>query len=143
MEERGRVIEAGDGLAKVVVMRREACSHCRACDFGRTDRVVVEAGNPVGARAGDEVVLELESARVLGAAFVAYLVPLAFMVVGLYLGGSLARAVGRPGSASLFGIGLGFALLALSYVGVHVYDKRVSPALFRAEITKVVDCARG
>lgn len=141
MEERGRVVETLDSLARVEVIRHEACRHCRACDFGRTDRVVVEATNPIGARVGDEVVLELESSRVLGAALVAYMLPLALMVVGICLGGVLARASGRSESASLFGAILGLGSLALSYVGVYLYDKRVNPNRFRAEITRVLDPA--
>lgn len=141
MEERGRVVETLNDLARVEVVRHEACQHCKACDFGRSDRVVVEAANPIGACVGDEVVLELEGARVLGAAFVAYMVPLALMVVGICLGGALARAAGRPGSASLFGAILGLAFLVLSYGGVYLYDKRVNPSRFRAEITRILDPA--
>ncbi|MEW6229274.1 MAG: SoxR reducing system RseC family protein [Bacillota bacterium] len=138
MEERGRVVETLNDLARVEVVRHEACQHCKACDF---DRVVVEAANPIGACVGDEVVLELAGARVLGAAFVAYMVPLALMVVGICLGGALARAAGRPGSASLFGAILGLAFLVLSYGGVYLYDKRVNPSRFRAEITRILDPA--
>lgn len=138
MEERGRVIEVHGGLARVEVTRHEACRHCKACDFGRTDRVVVEATNRVGARPGDEVALELESSRVLGAAFIAYMVPLLFMVTGIYLGTVLARATGRAASASLFGAVLGLGLLAASYGVVYGYGRRVNPARFRAEITRVL-----
>ncbi|MGE5587812.1 MAG: SoxR reducing system RseC family protein [Clostridia bacterium] len=138
MEERGRVIEVCGGLAKVEVTRHEACRHCKACDFGRSDRVVVEATNNIGARAGDEVTLELESSRVLGAAFVAYMVPLLFMVAGIYLGTILAQAKGRPEAGSLFGAVLGVVLLAASYGIVYAYGRRVNPARFRAEITRVL-----
>ncbi len=138
MEEHGRVVEVQGDLAKVEVTRHEACRHCKACDFGRTDRIVVEATNRVGAQPGDEVALELESSRVLGAAFVAYMIPLLFMVVGIYLGSVLARATGRGGSASLFGAVLGLALLAASYGVVYVYGRRVNPARFQAEITRVL-----
>ncbi len=142
MEEVGRVIETEGGLARVEIVRRDACGHCRACDFGRSDTVVVEAGNPVGARVGDDVALELESGRVLGAAFAAYMVPLFFLMIGLYLGAVLAKAAGRPGSASAYGAVLGLGLLALSYLGLHLYDKRVNPARFRATIARVLTSSR-
>ncbi|MGE5573750.1 MAG: SoxR reducing system RseC family protein [Bacteroidota bacterium] len=138
MEERGKVIEVQGEVARVEVTRHEACRHCKACDFGRTDRIVVEATNRAGARPGDEVELELESSRVLGAAFVAYMVPLLFMVVGIYLGTVLARATGRAGSASLLGAALGLALLGASYGVVYAYGRRVNPAQFRAEVTRVL-----
>lgn len=138
MEERGKVIRVQGEVATVEVTRHEACRHCNACDFGRTDSIVVEATNRAGARPGDEVELELESSRVLGAAFVAYMVPLLFMVVGIYLGTVLARATGRAGSASLFGAVLGLALLGVSYGVVYAYGRRVNPARFRAEVTRVL-----
>lgn len=138
VEERGRVVEVYGGLAKVQVTRHEACRHCKACDFGRTDTVVVEATNRAGARPGDEVELELEGSRVLGAAFIAYMVPLIFMVVGIYLGTVVARALGRGASASLFGAVVGLVLLGLSYGLVYAYGKRVNPERFRAEVTRVI-----
>ncbi|MCR4401852.1 MAG: SoxR reducing system RseC family protein [Firmicutes bacterium] len=138
MEERGRVIEVSGGLAKVEVTRHEACRHCGACGLGRADRMVVEATNAIGARPGDEVALELESSRVLGAAFIAYMIPLFFMMAGIYLGAVLARSAGRSGAASLLGVIFGLALLAASYSLVYTYDRRVNPARFRAEITRIV-----
>ncbi len=138
MEEHGRVVETLGALARVEVIRHEACRHCRACDFGRSERIVVEAANGIGAAVGDEVALEIEGGRVLRAAFVVYMVPLAMMVVGLGAGGFLARAAGHPGSASLFGAVLGLVLLALSYGGVYLYDRRVGPRRLRAEVTRIL-----
>lgn len=139
MEERGNVLEVRHGTAMVEVVRHEACRHCGGCNFGQADRIVVEATDLVGTRAGDHVALELEASRVLGAAFVVYLIPLAFLVLGLYLGTVVAQETGQPESSSIYGAILGLSLLGLAFWGVHSYDRRADPSKYRARITKILN----
>ena len=84
MRETGIVIEASGGICRVSVKRKSACGEncasCKAtCNAGEH---ICEVKNPVGAKVGDEVVLETESQKVLKSAFLVYILPiLAFLTV--------------------------------------------------------------
>lgn len=107
-----------DGTAQVVHVRESACSgdchKCSGCGAAK-EAVLFTAENALGARTGDLVRVESESAPVLKAAMVLYILPLVLFFLGYYLG----ERAGRWGAA---GGGLGFAL----GIGIVVaYDRTV------------------
>ncbi len=79
-----------DGKAELVCQRAGACSgdcsQCGGCTAGR-QWALVTAENPIGAEAGDRVVVETSSAVVLRAAALVYLAPLCLLLLGYFLGG--------------------------------------------------------
>ena len=80
----------GDNRAEVAVRRQSACGHdCSRCGGGCSELMVepeirVIARNIVGAAAGDMVTLESDTAPVLGAAVVVYLVPFLLFFAGYF-----------------------------------------------------------
>lgn len=107
-----------NGTAQVLCLRESACSgdchKCSGCGMAK-EAVVLTAANPIGARRGDLVKVESESAPVLKAAVVLYILPLALFFLGYALGSAL-------GSLGAWIAGLGFAL----GVGIVVlYDRLV------------------
>ena len=119
MEQLVRVKEAyHNGTALVVHIRESACSgdchKCSGCGAAK-EAVLFTADNPIGAEAGDLVKVESETAPVLKAAAVLYVLPLALFFLGYYLGTLL-------GNFGPVVAGLGFAL---GVVGVVVYDRKV------------------
>ena len=119
MEQLVRVKEAySDGTALVVHTRLSACSgdchKCSGCGAAK-ETMLLKAENPIGARSGDLVSLHSESAPVLKAAAVLYVLPLVLFFGGYALGVSLGNHGGLVGSLGfLLGIGL-----------VVLYDRRV------------------
>ena len=119
MEQLVRVKEvSSDGTALVVHLRESACSgdchKCSGCGAAK-EAVLLTADNPIGARRGDLVKVESETAPVLKAAAVLYVLPLALFFLGYYLGT-------LPGSFGALGGCLGFVLgVAL----VVLYDRAV------------------
>jgi len=107
-----------DGTAQVVHVRESACSgdchKCSGCGAAK-ESVLFSADNPLEAAVGDLVRVESESAPVLKAATVLYMIPLGLFFLGYYLG----DVFGGWGAA---GGGLGF-LLGIG--GVVVYDRTV------------------
>jgi sigma-E factor negative regulatory protein RseC len=85
MKERGRVVETAGNVAKVEILRKDECSRCKVCGFGSRDRIVAVATNTIGAKEHDEVEVELEGSQVVRAAAILYLIPLAFLLAGIYL----------------------------------------------------------
>ena len=83
-QEQGIVLETEGSTAKVRVGRHEECGSCGAC--GGAKHVVVEAANPVDAKAGDKVRFEFREENVLTGAFVVFILPLLFGAMGAVIG---------------------------------------------------------
>lgn len=119
MEQRVRVRRVPEaGTAEVVHIRESACSgdchKCSGCGAAK-ETVVFTAHDPIGVRPGDVVLIQSESAPVLGAAAVLYLLPLVLFFVGYGIG-------------AIWGLGalVGCLAFALSIGIAVVYDRTVA-----------------
>jgi sigma-E factor negative regulatory protein RseC len=78
-----------DGTAQVALIRQSACSgdchKCSGCGAAE-QQLLVTARNPIGAKLGEKVRLRSESAPVLKAAVVLYILPLVLFFAGYALG---------------------------------------------------------
>ena len=120
MEQLVRVREAYDnGTARVICVRESACSgdchKCSGCGAAK-ETIVLIANNVIGAKAGDLVKLRSETAPVLKAATVLYVMPLVLFFAGYALG----AALNRSGALS------GCMAFALSIVFIVMYDRRMA-----------------
>ena len=120
MEQLVRVRETfDDGTAMVVHVRESACSgdchKCSGCGAAK-ESILLTADNAIGADVGDLVVLRSETAPVLKAAAVLYMLPMALFFLGYLLGALLWSAGALVG---------GIAFL-LGIVLVVVYDRKVA-----------------
>lgn len=107
-----------DGTAQVLCIRESACSgdchKCSGCGAAK-EAVIFTADNPIGAKTGDFVKVVSETAPVLKAAVVLYIIPLILFFLGYYLGT-------LPGNFGALGGFLGFVLgIAI----VVIYDRLV------------------
>ena len=95
MIESGKVLEADDNIAVVMFKRSTACDKCGACGIlkGQND-VNVSLENSLNAKQGDSVLVELQASNFVGATAIAYLFPLAALIIGFVLGYSIGNAVG-------------------------------------------------
>ncbi len=104
-----------DGTAQVVRIRESACSgdchKCPGCGAAQQTMLFV-ARNRIGAKAGDMVIVSAESAPVLKAAAVLYILPLVLFFAG-YIGGAYLGLSGWLGA-------LGFLI---GIAAVVVYDR--------------------
>lgn len=119
MEQRVKVTRVfPDGTAQVVRIRESACSgdchKCSGCGAAE-QKMLFLAQNAIGARPGDLVIVSAESAPVLKAAAVLYILPLVLFFAG-YIGGMY---LGIPGWLGALGFLLGI-------VAVVVYDRRTA-----------------
>jgi len=124
------VVQSTSGsMAKVRVKRSAMCASCGRCGVlseGASRYITVDALNPVGARPGDVVRLEMESADILTAAFMAYILPLMSAGLGYFVGyvlGMQVSLVVAPVKAGLLGA---VALLVASYGYLRLYDRRAA-----------------
>ena len=88
------VVESTPDYAVVEVTRESACAGCRnsdncsICKIGLTDHAEMrsKAANPLGAREGDTVQIETDSATILHYSAAVFLLPLALGAAGYIIG---------------------------------------------------------
>lgn len=120
MEQIVRIRETYDnGTAQVLCVRESACSgdchKCSGCGAAR-ESILLTVENPIGASAGDLVMLRSETAPVLKAAAVLYMMPLVLFFAGYALAAVLNLSGGLCG-------GLAFVL---SIILIVLYDRRMA-----------------
>ena len=109
-----------DGRAEIVVARQSACAHdCRECAGcgGTPSPVRAVVDNPIGAQAGQKVVVESSTGHVFGVLLLVYMVP-----VALFFAAYLATA-----SLGSEGLSAGISILAFfcGIVPAILYDRRL------------------
>jgi sigma-E factor negative regulatory protein RseC len=145
IEESGTIVAVHGDLAEVETRRRSACGSCSATGgcgtslleqyFGRKP-LLLEAHNPIGAGPGDTVVVGVPEQALVGAAFAAYVVPLAALIGGGILGNLLAGALAL-GGAQLLSILGGVAGFAVALVWLGRFSRgRASDTRYRAVILR-------
>lgn len=93
----GRVLSAEAGRAVVRFVRSDACGHCNACFSLGSHEADIEIDNPLGARPGDMVSIEMKGSGMVRASLIMYGVPLLGLLAGVAVGaqwGDLYAAVG-------------------------------------------------
>lgn len=108
-----------DGAAEVVRIRESACSgdchKCSGCGAAQ-ETMVFRAENPINAQAGELVTIRSETAPVLMAAAVLYLMPLVLFFAGYFLGEVIWQQGALPGCGG-FLLGLCLSIL---------YDRKIA-----------------
>lgn len=120
MEQLVRVREVYDnGTAQVVHIRESACSgdchKCSGCGAAK-ETLLLLAQNPIGARAGELVKLRSDTAPVMKAAAVLYILPLVLFFAGYFAGAALWNSGALVGCLS-FAVGI---------AGAVAYDRLVA-----------------
>lgn len=116
MKQTVRVISVEGRLAKVIHKRPTAChGDCDHCAGGcgsmaATEKLIVEAENLIGARPGDNVVIEGETGKVAWAICLVYVIPVILFFAGYFVGQSMFF---QPAAMGILGFVLGLAAAVL------------------------------
>ncbi len=134
IEESGLVLSSDGDFALVETQRSSSCGSCSAkgaCGTAALSKVLgsrrsaVRALNPIGARAGEEVVIGLDESAMTRTSFIFYMLPLLGLIggaiTGQWLGGWLAGAA----AAEPYAIGGGIVGLLAGLFGVRRFARRV------------------
>ncbi len=129
VERIGTVVEEKGETAVVRLRRHLSCENCGRCGglLGAADRRdhYVEAANPIRARKGQSVIVEMDDRQALFIAFMLYLVPLAGLVAGIFLGFEIASAWDWEGAREPVAAGAGLLLMGLIFGLISLWDRRV------------------
>jgi sigma-E factor negative regulatory protein RseC len=144
MERAGLIVATKGKTAMVRLQRHVSCANCGRCGglLGNEDRrqLVVEVDNPIKAAVGQRVVVETDDREAIFISFMLYMVPLAALVAGILLWPLLARSFGLDGNQDLYAVGAGFLLMALVFLGIKRWDRRVKESgRYRPVITGLAE----
>lgn len=127
IEEEGRIIEVKGETAFIKAERTTSCDKCMAKEVctGLTETsMLIEALNPVNAKAGDHVIFNVGAATVVKAGVLLYLFPLIGFISGIVAGQLTADRVFPGRNPDIVSAIFGFIFLALTAAGVHLYGRR-------------------
>lgn len=115
-----------DGWAQVETDRNDACSHCTSCrvSFGCNSEMTINAINRVGAEVGDLVSIHLSSGAIMKSAAILYLIPVAGLISGAFLGDELATRV-TMSKTSIIAL-LSIAGLIFGYMVTTLISRRMA-----------------
>ncbi len=113
MTRSGEVIAIADDSLVVRFERASACGNCRSshvCAGSNATELVVPASDAQAHRVGETVQVNLDSGTTYRAIAVAYLLPLAGLLLGMAIASQLALAESEIALSSFGGLGAGFLL---------------------------------
>lgn len=129
----GIVTKVVNNQATVRFTRGKMCAHCGACLAVGEKELELTVENTLGAEIGDAVSVSIPSRKVVQASLLAYLIPLACLLIGVGLG-SLINDV----CAMVFGIvGCGAAFLILRLM--EKQRKKKNSDAFLPRMTSIVE----
>jgi sigma-E factor negative regulatory protein RseC len=130
-QQEGIVIEVNGRAAKVKTSRHNDCENCGACPGNSA--IVLDAYNPVGAKPGQRVAVEVQEVNMLKAAFIVYILPLVAAGIGAVAGLYFGRGVLLW---QIIGGGAAF-ILSIWYIKHFDYNARMNEKM-RPIITKII-----
>ncbi|OGO77367.1 MAG: hypothetical protein A2Y23_09915 [Clostridiales bacterium GWB2_37_7] len=127
MKEIGIVTSIKDNMAKIQIKRVSACGEsCASCKGGCVPtNTYVDVKNNIKATVGQHVEIEMNTGIVFNAIFLNYVIPLFMLIIGIFIGSSLADTMKLNISKDLLAVLVGLVLMAISYLLVHKFDKRL------------------
>jgi len=136
MVEEGIVSQLRGNFILVNITRKAACASCRLCRKGEKRLMQLELENSVRARVGEKVLLHLDDGIVLKGAFYIYIVPLIFLLIGLFCGNFLATLLNLTKFQELVSVAFGIIFMFLSFVVVR-HHGLMNKEKFKPQITLV------
>ena len=139
--EKGTIVRIADEMAWAKVQRTGSCEGCSergACGInGGVQNTEVEAINDAGAKVGDRVLIDVNSASVLKTAFLLYVFPILAMIVGAVIGNNAPPFFGLGASplSAIFGfLFFGGAVLFAKNLGNRLATKKN----YRLRVVKIL-----
>lgn len=127
MTGEGEVVATFGNEARVKISKSSACSHdCASCGACSNPSYEITVSNPVGALAGDRVVIESDSSQILKLSFVLYMLPVFVLIV--------SALVCEAYSLGWYSVLVFAVLTSLWYVLVKLVNKK---AVVSHVITKI------
>ena len=140
MNRTGIVMDKSGDFASVKLMKHAACGDCGACHMGAENmNITVECVNESCAEVGDRVEIDMKTQNVLGAAFIAYVIPLFVLVVGIAVSNAIMKGIGYEEHRELISFLVGASLTAITYFVIKLNDEKFyNSKKYLSTITKIL-----
>lgn len=125
-------VKAND-MAKVMLYKHKKCHGCGSCNKHMHPGSILEAANPVHAKKGEMVDVNVKKRFSFVEFLIVYILPVAAFFIGLILGTLLFHGVNGGAQAVV----LAFILLAVTIVINVIYRKNYNPH-YTVTILKVI-----
>lgn len=130
LTEYGQVVKVAGGVAHVKFVRTSACGKCQACGMLSTqNEIIVRVDNDCGAAVGDLVQVSIRMKKAMRASVLAYVFPLAMLILGVWVGWLLSAQwrVFENADAAMAVCAVIFAILSffLLKLAAPLYNKSV------------------
>jgi len=127
MINKGVVKEVEGDLIKVHLYKESACAHCSGCGKKEKMGSTFEFKCTENVKIGNVITFEIEDKSLLNIAAVVYLLPIAFMIGGYFLGEFLGFSEGRRVLTSFMGLifSFGFIYLFDKTKGSKIIDQKI------------------
>ena len=120
MLQTGIVKEITRDTAIVMIERSSSCGEsCASCGLCPGQKAEVKALNEAGANVSDTVIISMADKKVLGAAFLVYIVPLIALIAGYFIGDAIFHK-------EALAILTGFFLTALFFCVIIFADRKIN-----------------
>ncbi|WP_296561381.1 SoxR reducing system RseC family protein [uncultured Acetobacterium sp.] len=125
MKEIGTVRTLRGNNAEVEIKRNSACGDCGACHVSKDQSVMLTtAKNPVNAKSGETVEVEMQFANVFVAAFIMYGIPLIAFILGSSVAYYLVGSLNLRWDQVLTSFFTGISLTVIAYLLIRQVDRQ-------------------
>lgn len=141
METIGYVVKTTDKKAIIDVKRSTACGDkCSSCGNScSVPSVRVEAINKIGAKSGDFVEIQMETKTILKSAFIAYIIPLFMLIIGIISGINFGK-FNDINNYEMVGLLFGIVFLFISFIILKAIDNKIKKSgKLNVYIIKILD----
>lgn len=133
IEERAQVTAVDPPYALVVTQRTSSCGSCSAkgCGTGALSQLFAARSqelrvlNPIGARAGEQVLLGLEEGALLRGSLAVYIVPLLAMIAGGAFGEAMAPSLALTQNSEYLSLPAACTGLVAGFLWVRRFGRRM------------------
>ena len=109
--------------------RNSACGDCSTCGGCESKILNLELNNDIAAEVGDFVEISYDPKSMLLNTLFLYIFPLIMLVIGVYIGYKMNIGISES-NRDLFSFAIGLVFLAISYLLVHLIDKKLDKNKF-------------
>ena len=140
--EQGHVIRTRDKTAWIQTTRSASCEGCQsrhACHTmgGGSNEMAVEAVNTLGAKEGDQVVVEFSTASLMKGTFLIYMLPIICLMIGAAIGVKLTPLFDGINESTLPAlVGFGAFILSILFV-VFVGNRMGKKDAYKPKIIRI------
>ncbi len=126
MKQTGMIIDKKENMATLKMQRHSACGSCGGCGMGKEKgNIMIEALNKIDADIGDFVEVDIEAPNLLKGAFIAYVIPLAFLLGGMLGGNVVLKGIQYNGNIEMGSALIGLILMAITFLIIKINEPKL------------------